>query len=509
MHISSLRIDNIRSIQLAKLSFSPSLNVIVGENNVGKSTLLDAILLLQQPRLGERSVRFGASNGKVRIDLTHIDPALFEKRLAKAFAQLQAIPQHCAVTFSIGDDGLTGRIRLRPEAEDHFYQFSQRQPDNFLVPFLSSRRTAGLQTRVGSEYTDQLNGTLEHVQPKIDRCYSSPALRQRYENACMTVLGTVVSPFHVEGGKAAGVEFDPISPRGRAQLAEMGAGVVQALGLVVELLTARNKVFVIEELENDLHPKALRCLMQLIEESAAAGCQFFVSTHSNIVLRHLGSVRDARTFHVVPEVDPVPRSNVVQVANDPDARREILSRLGYELSDYDLYDAWLILEESSAERIIREFLIRFFAPKLEGRLRTVAAQGADDVRPRFMALKHLFTFLHLEGAYTNKAWVLVDGDEKGCGVVERLRKDFSQWPQDHFRTLREERFENYYPLAFREKVRAIFSLDKSKQQDAKKQLLNEVVLYLRQDESRARSELQGCARDVIEVLHAVESALTK
>ena len=55
--------------------------------------------------------------------------------------------------------------------------------------------------------------------------------------------------------------------------------------------------------------------------------------------------------------------------NEAEERRNALERLGYDLSDYDLWKAWLILEESSAERLIREYLIPWFIPELQGRLR--------------------------------------------------------------------------------------------------------------------------------------------
>jgi hypothetical protein len=49
----------------------------------------------------------------------------------------------------------------------------------------------------------------------------------------------------------------------------------------------------------------------------------------------------------------IPTSTVREVPATREARIGVLRRLGYELSDFDLWDGWLILEESSAEVIIR------------------------------------------------------------------------------------------------------------------------------------------------------------
>ena len=50
-------------------------------------------------------------------------------------------------------------------------------------------------------------------------------------------------------------------------------------------------------------------------------------------------------------------------------REDLLAHLGHELYDYGLYDGWLILEEASAETIIKDYLINWFVPALAGRLR--------------------------------------------------------------------------------------------------------------------------------------------
>ena len=77
------------------------------------------------------------------------------------------------------------------------------------------------------------------------------------------------------------------------------------------------------------------------------------------------------------EPNAVPRSHIREVDATPAARIEVLRRLGYELSDFELWDGWLILEESSAEVIVR-YLIPWFVPRL-ARIRTVAAGGTSKV----------------------------------------------------------------------------------------------------------------------------------
>ncbi len=58
------------------------------------------------------------------------------------------------------------------------------------------------------------------------------------------------------------------------------------LGLIVELCVERNKIFVIEEPEANLHPEALRSLLKLVKIASEIN-QVIIATHSNVVLREL------------------------------------------------------------------------------------------------------------------------------------------------------------------------------------------------------------------------------
>src|SRR5690348_4135828 len=64
MALAELRIENLRCIESAALSFSPELNLIAGENGAGKTSILEAIFLLGRgrsfrTRTNERLIRHG------------------------------------------------------------------------------------------------------------------------------------------------------------------------------------------------------------------------------------------------------------------------------------------------------------------------------------------------------------------------------------------------------------------------------------------------------------------
>ena len=108
----------------------------------------------------------------------------------------------------------------------------------------------------------------------------------------------------------------------------MGEGTPNILGLVAYLAGYDNKLILIEELENDLHPAALTKLLDLIAEKSE-NCQFVITTHSNIVVRHLGSLPGTKLFKVTMERENrVPRSTITEVGDTAEERTLSLRNWG-------------------------------------------------------------------------------------------------------------------------------------------------------------------------------------
>ncbi len=182
--------------------------------------------------------------------------------------------------------------------------------------------------------------------------------------------------------------------------------------------------------------------------------------------------------------------------------------MGYSFADLGLWSGYLILEESSAEYIIRTYLIPYFAPKLS-RIRTMSAGGVGNVEPTFSDLNRLTLFLHLEPVYQNKTWVIVDGDDAGRAAVEKLSSRYREWVTGSFESFAEPQFERYYPAYFATEVEEVFAVTAAdKRREQKAALLQRVIRWLDEDSARARDALAVSASNVIQHLHRIELALT-
>lgn len=285
----------------------------------------------------------------------------------------------------------------------------------------------------------------------------------------------------------------------------MGEGVSSALSLIVELANASGKLFLIEEPENDLHPAALRALLDVLSEAVPSN-QLIVSTHSDVVLRHLGAVDGAVVYRAALDEDQVIPTTTFTAIEEREERLLLLSELGY---DPELPSAWIIFEESTAERVCRQVLIPTFAAALGG-ARTVSARGAGRVATLFEDLHRLVLFALLSDRYAKKAWVLVDGDDAGIKAVDKLRSSYRDWPGGHFVSLSRGNFEEYYPPRFREESARVVQVRNWQERQERKGALAEAVCeWAERDPDEARAELQVSAADVIARLKDIESMLAR
>ena len=263
------------------------------------------------------------------------------------------------------------------------------------------------------------------------------------------IVGLPITTAHSNSGKHAGFYFDQDN---FIPLDRMGDGVSEMLAQIVELCVERNKIFVVDEPETSLHPQGLKALLALIRKASEHN-QFLIATHSNIVVRELGDDDVSKVFRVYRDGEShISPSKVQEVERTTFSRIELLRELGYEFSDLELHEAWLFLEESSAEQIIRDVLIPKFAPELRARLRTFSASGVDKLEASVDEFRRLVTFVHLQPAYDGKIWIRADGDPSGLRVVAEIGSKFPQFDETTLATFSKSQFEEFYPSRFSEEV---------------------------------------------------------
>lgn len=500
MRVLTIQLQNFRSFdQMLPIDLA-AITVLVGANNAGKSSILQALYALQdQSPAGAADVRIGASVAQIWISIEDVFMPNYGE-LGSGVIE---------ITFS-SSDRKNGSKSLEFKSESRGTQsvssFQAREPHHFVVPYLSKRKTAAYHEDVRNEHAIQIIPNMQFLAAKLSRI-SNPSFPgyERYSATCKAILGFVVTAVPSDAGQRPGVY---LPNRETIPIDQMGEGVANIVTLLADLALSSGKLFLIEEPENDLHPMALKALLDLIVESSQTN-QFVISTHSNIVLKHLGATASSRVYEVTAVSGKLPvEAKIRLVEPTPEARIEVLRDLGYSFSDFDLWDGWLFLEEASAERIIRDYLIPWFAPRLV-RIRTLSTAGVNNVEPTFEDFHRLVRFTHLEKAYKNAAWVRLDGDEIGQKIIAKLQGRYADWERDRFACFVQKYFESYYPANFQDRVVETLSIaNNQERRESKRVLLEEVRAWLDADSIRGKAALEQSAREIIEDLQKIESQLS-
>ncbi len=505
MWVSSLEINNIKSFAASgPIRLDKKMNIILGANNSGKSTILRVLYQVQNPpSLTTSDIRIGATDASAYLSLEEVD----NKNVIDVINRGYPPGIYAKGSRQSGQTYMQTLVK-NGDAETNV-SINSMEPHNFIYPYLSKRKVQGYDRHSTWQRSQQVTDTLEYLVAKVDRLTNPEYPKHNeFKQACIDIIGFPITAFHAEDntGKQAGLivnEYDTIP------IEAMGEGVPNLLGIIVSLCMAEYKLFLIEELENDIHPRALKSLLELIIKKAEYN-QFVISTHSNIVAKYLGSILGSKIHYVslapYTAESRIPTAIYREVGNTPQDRREVLDDLGYDLLDYDLAKAWLFFEESSAERLVREFFIPWFVPDLVRKVNTLGASGTSDIEPKFADFSRLFLFLHLESVYKNRAWVMVDGEPSGQKIIADLKQKYmpSGWEEANFINFSKDDFEAYYPNRFLEKTQAgLAHKDKQAKRAAKKILLDEVLGWVKANEEQAKSEFKVSAAEVIDILKSI------
>lgn len=503
MKVTAIEIENVRGfLNVPKLQFSEGINIFIGPNNSGKSTLLYSVFMLQRAVLNLQDITLGKKQGNIILYFDGNHPAIANN---SSFDKVHFNLANGASNYGLPSGSLSADFTRTPEVE----------PNNLIYPYLSKRKTATYDVAINESNANSVTGNFYYLNSKIDRLITpeyQPG-NEQYVEACKNILGFVVSSLAKGNGKQAVYIINNLH---HIPLTSMGEGVANILGLLIDLCVAENKIFLIEEPENDIHPNALKGLLKLIIEKSNKN-QFFISTHSNIVMKYLGGVADTKIYNVTNnqrdnDVHNLFISQIDEVSNDPEIRRQVLEDLGYDFFDFDLWKGWLFLEESSSEIIIRDYLIDWFVRPLKNRLRTFSAGGISGIIPKFEDFDKLFIFLHLEPTYKNKVWVLIDAGLEEQEIIQKMKSKYSAagWNESNFNQFYEHDFEKYYPAEFQPKVKEILLIEnKQEKRNRKKALLDEVINWINSDIKHAKEEFNKSAQEVIDRLKQISADLNK
>lgn len=433
MKIKSLELKEVRSFRNLDLTFSDSLNLFIGKNNSGKTTIIKALFLLQCPyELKKEDQRCGKNDGQIKILIN--DKNLFSEKEIEEDTFLRKL------------NSPSGNF-----IKSSLIEFEDKEPENKLYHFSSFRKTKQMQEQVNSDNVTRLGGDFTYLPAKLSLIGNpgNPAYK-KYEELCLQLFGKVITNHTTNNGMTPGVFANGSS----ILMTSMGDGVHMLVGMLATILTSENKIFLIEEPESDLHPEALKIFLDVILEASKKN-QFFITTHSNVVLRHLGRDMENYIFELKSKLENELWLTSCERLKTEESRIEALENLGYDFFDDCSYLGWIFFEEASAESFFREILLPLLLPIQCSKIRTYSCKGVNNVEKKFAAFNEFFSFINLDHKYKNRAWAIIDNGENEKMVHTRLLETYYEngiWNKNNFIILDQHDFEEYLPSKYMKEV---------------------------------------------------------
>ncbi len=497
MYIAKFQVKNYKSyLSSQEVDITPGFNVVVGQNNAGKTALIEALSLQFENKM-HLSMKTVPSPGVHVYDsitsTTHISFQLDEEeakqllinarspvyllisggdvtseanKFLSLLRQRQALQciyeQNRFVTSyleSIGDLADATRIvelrvnisQRQLEVTQNIYQRQQISPDNLygarLANILRDRiyifraeRLNISQSPFGNETVLHPNATnlarvLNHLQS--DNPSRFRRLIQHVSTIFPEIKGITIPPAPSGGEVRILVwSIDPDTERSdlAIPLSESGTGIGQVLAMLYVVLTAEYpRTIIIDEPQSFLNPGAVRKLIAILKQYAQH--QFIITTHSPEV----ASAANPKTLLLLGKVEAETTIELLDITNPADIWL-FLSAIGSRLADVFGADNILWVEGATEEQCFPLIVEKILNHDLQGTKIVSVIQTGD------FDSKHTRTILQLYQRLSRGSSLMPPAigfifDQEGRSQQEQ--EDLIRQSQGSVEFLKRRMYENY------------------------------------------------------------------
>jgi len=237
MWLHSIKIKDLKCFKGEHpYEFSKHINLFVGANNSGKSTLMRALHLPEMTSQPRNCVRIKAKAAFVELRFEDLD-----ERFANDMAARSGGSSSGGVRFSFVDNHtVTHSLKFASDAdwgEPRHFNFGKTisHKDNIFHPFLSGRKVGKFEEQTNEKTQQEIRTNLSNLQQRLMRL-TDPGSdhHERFKAACLDIIGHPINSFVLNSGTGAGFRVDEDN---EIALADMGEGVPNILGLIVNLFS--------------------------------------------------------------------------------------------------------------------------------------------------------------------------------------------------------------------------------------------------------------------------------
>ncbi len=265
--LTSVHLKNFRGFKDTPIGPLKRVNLIMGQNNAGKTGLLEALLLLlsDPPQTaGNLPQIFRSSGGDWNENFWKWIPHNQDsKKAVEILARFNDLPEF-GVWLTVGSSAPMGAARPTNVPIGPFKEFT-----------LGQRETALLKASVFSTHP---------TNPRQDAIDFNRVVQRRKKGAVEKLLKEVEPRLQALESLQTGQEpllFADVGLIEMIPITQMGQGFNRLLNIYSKLVAADAKVLLVDEIENGLHHSVLPTVWRgLFNAAAEVGVQIFATTHS-------------------------------------------------------------------------------------------------------------------------------------------------------------------------------------------------------------------------------------
>lgn len=345
--LQNIKIKNFKKFAELNLQNFSRINVFIGNNNSGKSTVLEAIDIcgtndfynslqrsLRIKNIDEsRAIMRRMMPVQQRFDLLgNVEDYLFnDTKFKQATFALSGenILQNTVISIGIDNKIDTEQINLR---EENFIQEHSliKQSINYKVTVSGNLKNESaividndnglMSTRIKQPYKIY---NVTYFQTKnievIGSLYSN-LVKNKKKNLLIEKLQVFDSSISnielINGDFSVDVGKNVLLP-----INYLGAGIISIVYLIIYILNSENGVLLIDELENGIYYKKFTNLIKTLDNlSHEFNVQLFITTHSNDFIRNLDKFSELSLYRLNPKFDggimQWDRDKIVEYVND-------------------------------------------------------------------------------------------------------------------------------------------------------------------------------------------------
>ena len=478
MAITQIILENFKSFRgIHTIDLSEKINVFTGKNNSGKTSLLSSLNYFNGlSNQLEKDRNFEAEELNISIILKDIK---LEKlngfyNNKSEIETRQYIHEQFSRASSSDSCGFKISYNRQNPSSPYFYLiinnqhviptlplssiFANQLSKAFII-YISNKRNAGAISAYQSMTSYESKLDCSNTAILFDEISKNPLYGNKFKLLVEDIIGFTLNdyiyPNRTNGERCLATE----TSSGEKIFADsLGTGISEIAGLITYIYQAKDCVILIDEIENSLHPQALKKILDfIIDKSLNSNVQFIITTHSNIVLTHLGNHSYTKIFEFKNNSEKFTETTISEISTKED-RLNILQSLGYSLYDYYIYEYFLIVEGPSDQYYINNIIIPMYFPDLMKKLRVIVGGGCGNTKNKAKTYyDRICSFFYLDSEYTGKVFVLCDGDEIGVNTIEELKNYYEEYVDiklnHNFITLeKNKQIEHYFPNSLITKV---------------------------------------------------------